>query len=238
MPSEKIRQLERVWEDPIPELLHALCQPLTSLRCALETTLAERRGSEEYRSSLRESLGLAEEISELAAGLRELLEVEKTDPPAGTVDLDDLLREMATDLLPLANSRNSRLVLKCESCLQVKGERQPLTRAILYLLSFVLDSGQDATIRIDAATAGLQARIGILIPSAKPGNAFWPAKAAKGNQAARSCLKFLIARAIFERMGGSLWIVEDAEQVTLRGSLVALRHSGFHARKAGRQGRH
>jgi len=232
MRSEKVGAHEPERADPIPEVLHALCQPLTSLRCALETTLLQPRDSEQYRISLRESLGLAEEISELTAGLRELLDVEKHKPPLTSVGLRDLLRDLIADLLPLASSRNSRIVLQCESPLLVKAGRQELMRALLYVLSFALESGRDATVRIRAWKANQQAEIEILNSRAEAPNLFWPDQATRSRQAARNYLQFLIARSIFERTGGSLWISRETRPATIRGQLAGL----VRTRKTRKQG--
>lgn len=53
-------------ESLLPELLYALSQPLTALRCSLELTLLQPRNSDEYRKRLRESLDLTKDIATLA----------------------------------------------------------------------------------------------------------------------------------------------------------------------------
>src|SRR5246127_1379128 len=93
----------------LPELLHALNQPLTSLRCSLELTLLQPRDSEEYRNRLRESLRLTEDIVVLSSGIRELLDVEEPSACSGQVALDKVIESSVREVLPLAESQQMRV---------------------------------------------------------------------------------------------------------------------------------
>jgi signal transduction histidine kinase len=102
--SRKVQGTGASDESLLPELLHALSQPLTALRCSLELTLLQLRNSEEYRKRLRESLDLTEETTTLAAGIRELLEVEQPSSREQRVVFDKILQTTVRELLPVANS--------------------------------------------------------------------------------------------------------------------------------------
>src|ERR1700756_1644481 len=121
----------------LPELLHALNQPLTSLRCSLELTLLQPRDSEEYRKRLRESLRLTEDIVVLSTGIRELLDVEQASGTTETVAFERVLESSVRELLPLAETRGVRLALSCPSSLPVMGDSQRYLAALLHFLGFL-----------------------------------------------------------------------------------------------------
>jgi signal transduction histidine kinase len=106
--SRKVQGTGASDESLLPELLHALSQPLTALRCSLEVTLLQPRNSEEYRKRLRESLDLTEEITTLAAGIRELLEVEQPSSREQRVVFDKVLQTTVRELLPVADGMSSK----------------------------------------------------------------------------------------------------------------------------------
>src|ERR1700757_3363565 len=89
-------------ESLLPEVLHALSQPLTALRCSLELTLLQPRDSDEYRKRLKESLSLAEEVTTLTGGIRELLDTEKRRTTISPIDFSKLLRMTFREFSPLA----------------------------------------------------------------------------------------------------------------------------------------
>ena len=126
-------------ESLLPELLHALSQPLTSLRCSLEVTLLQPRDSEEYRRRLRESLKLTEDITVLARGIRELIDVEQPVAAPRGVALDKLLRCAVRELLPLADAEGITLSLLCSPSLMTQGDAQQLFTAVTHFLSFLLN---------------------------------------------------------------------------------------------------
>ena len=125
-------------ESLLPELLHALSQPLTALRCSLELTLLQPRNSEEYRKRLRESLGLTEEITTLAAGIRELVEVEQPGDPGQRVVFDKVLQTTVRELLPVADSKGVGVSLFCAPSLLTLGDAQQFYKALFYFIDFLL----------------------------------------------------------------------------------------------------
>jgi len=212
--SEKTSKLEQ--GSLLPELLHALNQPLTSLRCSLEVTLLQPRDSDEYRKRLRESLKLAEDITVLASGIRELIEVERPRLPPRAVAFDKVLQSSVRELLPLADSQSVRVSLVCAPSLAALGDTQALSTAIIYFFSFLLSlSSRGDDLNIRAASEGAQIVLALELrknsieiqkPSGsrleKPGSA-------------RAYLRLLVARRIFEVDGGSVFIEQSSSNAAI-----------------------
>ena len=201
-------------ESLLPELLHALNQPLTSLRCSLELTLLQPRDSEEYRKRLRESLHLTEEIVVLSAGIRELLDVEQPVGEAQPVALEKVLQSSVRELLPLAEAQGIQLSLHCSDAIPVQGDSQRYLGGLLYFLGFLFSfASKSDEIRVEARLNAPWVVLNLVLTksdsqanashhSEKPGNA-------------KSYLRLLIARRIFEIEGGSVLVEQEKESIRL-----------------------
>jgi two-component system sensor histidine kinase VanS len=209
-------------ESLLPELLHALNQPLTSLRCSLEVTLLQPRDSDEYRRRLRESLKLTEDIAVLASGIRELIDVEQPIAQPRAVSLDKILQFSTRELMPLADAQGVGISVLCTPSLTVLGDEQQLSTAIIYLLSFLLNrSSQGGEVNVQAKRDGEEIALAFELsesvtqgsgskPPAKPG-------------AARAYLRLLVARRIFEVAGGTVRVDLDSKRGSIRICLPRLR---------------
>ena len=209
-------------ESLLPELLHALNQPLTSLRCSLEVTLLQPRDSDEYRRRLRESLKLTEDITVLASGIRELIDVEQPIAQPRAVFLDKILQFSTRELMPLAEAERVGISILCTPSLTALGDEQQLSTAIIYLLSFLLNrSSQGGEVNVLAKRNGEEIALAFELsesvtqgsgskPPAKPG-------------AARAYLRLLIARRIFEMAGGTVRVDLDSKRCSIRICLPRLR---------------
>jgi two-component system, OmpR family, sensor histidine kinase VanS len=209
-------------ESLLPELLHALNQPLTSLRCSLEVTLLQPRDSDEYRRRLRESLKLTEDIAVLASGIRELIDVEQPIAQPRAVSLDKVLQFSTRELMPLADAQGVGISVLCTPSLTVLGDEQQLSTAIIYLLSFLLNrSSQGGEVNVQAKRDGEEIALAFELsesvtqgsgskPPAKPG-------------AARAYLRLLVARRIFEVAGGTVRVDLDSKRGSIRIRLPRLR---------------
>jgi two-component system, OmpR family, sensor histidine kinase VanS len=196
-------------------LLHALNQPLTGLQCSLELAVAGPRRPEQYVRTLHESLELTLRMRLLVEAIRELTDdqdenahretdLRKGDPPKSdrrenenaveTLPLDMLLRESADDLLPVAASRDVRLVIALEASLPVRRERRPLVQLLFRLLESILTlTRSGGELRITARREGEQAVLDLLWSEA-PAPPFSPFSRAE--------LGLLVARASWENIGG------------------------------------
>ena len=137
----------------IGDLFHALSQPLTSLRCVIEVALLEVRDPEEYRETLQQCLALAEQISVLAAGLRELQDTPKSEDAGPKLALQICLREMAEEFSPLAAAEGKKLLLTTlpESC---DVQEAAARRALFLLLQNALElSAADGVITLKQVSA-------------------------------------------------------------------------------------
>jgi len=187
----------------LPELLHALSQPLTSLRCSLEVTLVQPRGSDEYRRRLKESLGLAEEVAILTNGIRELLDAEKPGVETKALDLSKLAKMTFREFVPVADEKLVKFSLVCDPGLQVTGAEYQFCKALFYLLDFMLGTAckrDDLAIRVSSCASGVE----ILFELNETIHSDRERTQLKGSAAAKSYLTFLIARRIFEVEGGRL----------------------------------
>lgn len=209
-------------ESLLPELLHALNQPLTSLRCSLEVTLLQPRDSDEYRRRLRESLKLTEDITVLASGIRELIDVEQPIAQPRAVSLDKILQFSTRELMPLADAEGVGISVLCTPSLAVLGDEQQLSTAVIYLLSFLLNrSSQGGEVNVQAKRDGEEIALAFELsegatqgsgskPPAKPG-------------AARAYLRLLVARRIFEVAGGTVRVELNSKRGSIRIRLPRLR---------------
>jgi two-component system, OmpR family, sensor histidine kinase VanS len=209
-------------ESLLPELLHALNQPLTSLRCSLEVTLLQPRDSDEYRRRLRESLKLTEDITVLACGIRELIDVEQPIAQPRAVSLDKILQFSARELMPLADAEGVGISVLCTPSLTALGDEQQLSTAIIYLLSFLLNrSSKGGEVNVQAKRDGEEIALAFeLSESVTQGSGSKP-PAQPG--AARAYLRLLVARRIFEVAGGTVRVDLDSKRGSIRICLPRLR---------------
>jgi len=216
MPVEslKVSATGAAEESLLPELLHALSQPLTALRCSLELTLLQPRNSEEYRKRLRESLDLTEEITTLAAGIRELLEVEQRRSGEQRVVFDKVLQTTVRELLPVADSMGVGVSMICAPALFVHGDGDRFYKALFYMIEFFLSfshPGDELSLQANPEGAEIVVALQLIRRLAtKPGG-----EASKSRRNAKTYLAFLIARRVFEVEGGRVEFEPEDGQISL-----------------------
>jgi hypothetical protein len=202
-------------ESLLPELLHALNQPLTSLRCSLELTLLQPRDSDEYRRRLRESLKLTEDITVLASGIRELVEVEQPVALPRAVAFDKVLQFSVRELMPLADSEGVSVSSVCSPSLTALGDEQQFSTAIIYLLSFLLNrSSRGEELNIQGKRDGEEIALAFELNKSSTQGSGSKGSAKPG--AARAYLRLLVARRIFEVAGGTVQVELDSKLVSIR----------------------
>jgi hypothetical protein len=116
---------------------HELRTPLAALRAHLEVALARVRSAEGYRDGLLDALEQTERLGRLAEGLLTLSAVEAGDPgalPAEPVRLDELAREVAEFLEPVAQEQGRRFDVRAERALVVRGVPDLLKRLVINLV--------------------------------------------------------------------------------------------------------
>jgi hypothetical protein len=145
------------------QLLHGLNQPLTGLQCSLELALSGSHTAEQYLDCVRGGLELIERLRNLAAAMRELVEIEEAGAEAPEiVELRLVLRDTADELQPVAEAKGVRIALDCASLPATAG-RRGLTGAIFRALESALSlaaPGSTLSIEASAQPSSASVRIG------------------------------------------------------------------------------
>ncbi len=115
---------------------HDLSQPLTALHCSLELALLRDQTIEEFRASVEAALQNADRLRQRLLLLRELRDADDPGDTSMPLDLDQLLRRLREDMLPLFESAGRYIELACEA-VQVPANEAKLTRGFFYLLEFL-----------------------------------------------------------------------------------------------------
>lgn len=183
----------------LAELFHALNQPLTTLRCALELSLQRPQSEEGYRHAIEAALQQAESITRVSGGIRDLLEADDPGDRVEVVGLAALVGEAILDWRPLAEAGQIRLLYENTSPCPVRFEAQRLRQALVRLFEWVWGSSSaGSTMRIEVAERNGAALLRIATSPT-------PASAVESRM---ECLKrrlgLAIARRFFETAGGSL----------------------------------
>ncbi len=120
-------------------MFHDLSQPLTALHCSLELALARDHTIEEFRASVEAALHDTQRLRQRLLLLRELSDAEDPGDASTPVVLDQLLRRLREDMLPLFESAGRCFELTCET-VRVPANEAKLTRGFFYLLESVFRS--------------------------------------------------------------------------------------------------
>ena len=122
----------------IADLFHALNQPITALQCSLELGLRLPHSEERYRDTLQVALQHVERIAQQLSGIRGLMQAEDPGDHPQVLSLTTFLRELVSDLEPVAESLGVELFLQGTSPCHVQFEPHRLQQALFYLLEFAL----------------------------------------------------------------------------------------------------
>lgn len=207
------------WElasrDPLQHLLHALNQPLTGLQCSLELATARPRRPDQYIQTLREGLALTSRMRDLVNAMREIVDLQSRDRrETCSCHLDQLVRETAADLLPVAEEKKVRVCTQADRPLPVVGDRAHLEALMFRLLeSAVSLAPEGSDLHITAAVEQGRARVDVSwdeqpLPESSP--------------LSRVEMSLLIAETGW-RQAGAEWLrsrIEGAQTCTIQMSLA------------------
>ena len=188
--------------NPLAHLLHALNQPLTGLQCSLELAASGPRPADHIRT-LREGLELTGRMRILVEAMRELVDIQPPDgESAEPFLLDELLRDTANDLLPVAEAKSVELLLVSSAPLPVEADRRQLATLIFRLLDSTLSLAREKS-RLLIVTAPEPQRARIVVS--------WnPGPLPEHSPFSRQELGLLIAQAGWEQAGAE-WSHTRAE---------------------------
>lgn len=189
---------------PLAHLLHALNQPLTGLQCSLELALIGPRTSEQYIRALREGLELTGRMRVLVEAIRELADTEQDGADEREmIPVDDMLKETAEELRPVAEMREIRIQLQIETAVWVKASRRKLVGLVFRFLESALSLAVPGSVfRIHTGAEGGQSWLAVGWNESQ--------EAPEHSPFSRQELGLLIARAGWKKMGAH-WKAERSE---------------------------
>jgi len=188
----------------VSEVFHNLSQPLTALHCSLELSLFRDQTADELRAGIATALENAACLRQRLLLLRELNQAGDPGDLSLPTDLNELLRDLREELLPLFESAGQQFELHLEAGeLQVCGNRTKLMRALFYFLEYLFRySAPGARLELRARAAEeRQAEISIATCSCLP-----VGPSAENESYQRSC-EIEIARCSFEAAGGEFGLL-------------------------------
>ncbi|HEY4899504.1 MAG TPA: hypothetical protein VIH91_01670 [Terriglobales bacterium] len=121
----------------ISELFHAISQPLTALECGLEVSLRRDKTAAQFRTRVASALVAAKLLHQRLLEARVLQEAGEPGDPSPPVALKGLLLQLLDDFLPVAESRNIQLDVKCETAM-VRGNEARFKNGFFHLFEFLL----------------------------------------------------------------------------------------------------
>jgi signal transduction histidine kinase len=214
-PAAAAAESPRERQQLVSELFHALSQPITALRCSLELALHTATPTQ---ASLETALAFAEQIAQLATGIRELIQADDPGDQRTVIALESCLRETLVDMEPLAEAGEVRLELHCDAICRVLSEPLRLRQGLFYLVEFAVTSAaaqSSLEVQVQEAAGAVTAEFTVhrnSLASASGGTAEEETK----SQALSRRLGLAIAGRIFESSGGRLQIQEEKSVLRLR----------------------
>lgn len=145
---------------------HELRTPLAVLRAGLEVSLARERSAEEYRGALRDALAGTARLARLADDLLTLARLDTAATPRApeTVDLSEVLHELADAAAERAAERQQTVTVEAPAGLWVSGNSGDLYRLFSNLLDNALHHGFNGTtgrILLSAQRSDGRIRVGV-----------------------------------------------------------------------------
>lgn len=205
----------------VAELFHALNQPLTTLRCALELALVQPRTAEQTNQALRQALGHAERVAWLACGLQELMASDDAGDDREVLELEVYVQQVVIDLLPVAEAAGVHLSLRRSSACCALFEPRRLRQALFRLVDSALSAVRTgAAIKIEIREQDDETAL-TLETTAAPSRCQSPipdtAKAdERPNELLGRRLQLAIVRGTIEAAGGTFHMASSGDGLCFR----------------------
>lgn len=140
----------------LAELFHAMNQPLTALACSLELALVAPQTAEQYEEIVREAAERVERVSRLTRCLHQLVQADDRGEQSREVDVKKVLREVADELTPVAESLHVNLLLAGDGERRLWCDATRLREALFQMLDLVLASARHE-LRVELGASGQEA---------------------------------------------------------------------------------
>jgi len=224
---ERLQQARSAQQQFIADAAHELRSPLAALKLQAQ---ALRKNMDD--AARQDAIGRLNEGMERAIDLSGQLlvlareEAGEASPQGDTVNLEQLAREVVTEVLPQAQARGIDIGLEPGASLSIRGQRQALHVLLRNLLGNAIKytpQGGTVDIRIELVSDGAQLIVedsGPGIAEAQRGRVFDRFYRVPGTDAQGSGLGLAIVKAVAERHGAQ---VELSSSARLGGLRVAVR---------------
>lgn len=122
----------------ISEIFHDLSQPVTALQCLLELSLRRDKSIADLRTTIEKALENADRLRRRLVLIRALNAAGDPGDLRQTADLNQMLRDLHADMLPLFVSGERELSLKlCRRPAMIRGEGSRLRQALFCFLEWL-----------------------------------------------------------------------------------------------------
>jgi C4-dicarboxylate-specific signal transduction histidine kinase len=122
----------------VSSLFHELGQPLTALHCSLELALRKPSSRKELRNSLQQAMELSTRLLRLTTQERQMADAEDPGDPV-PMDLSDVVRVIAEELHPVAESLRKRVLVAASSPGVICADRERMQRALFAVTDLFLN---------------------------------------------------------------------------------------------------
>jgi len=197
------------------------------LCCTLELTLCQTPSQEQYREIVARALAQAENVSWLAKGIRELFDAAEAREDSEILQLQVVVHDAISDLLPVAELAGVRICYLPRSGCPVRFEAERLRRGLFHLLGFVVGwGGSGDVVKIELGESGNDAVLALNASGQGAAHAQVSAPNSSEDYPPRELARRLglgIARAIFEAAGGSFSVEGGVDGVSVQVQLPRAR---------------
>ncbi len=135
-------------EQVVSDLYHAVAQPLTALRCALDLALRQPLDASGYRKAIRTAIAAHERAVQAIAETRQIAAAAVPGAHA-TLDFAVVLHEVLDDFEPVAHNYGSVFSRRIAPHVEISSHPGKLRQLLFMLLNELIHRGEAGEIEID-----------------------------------------------------------------------------------------